>query len=116
MPYVVRRLEKDAFPAIGRKPLAKIEPQGLVAMVKAIEKRDAQGFEKRAYQITVQIFLYAVAHGLVALNPATDVKLEGLFTMPKSTNYARLSARELPELKLKTEAYPGLAVTRSRSS
>lgn len=110
--YVARRLENDVFPIIGKKLLSEIEAQDVVFMTKLIEKRGALDLAKRAYQTTGQIFRYAVAHGLIKRNPTADVKPADILASSKPTNYARLSARELPRLQQKIEAYQGSAITR----
>ena len=110
--YVARRLENDVFPIIGKKLLPEIEAQDVVFMTKLIEKRGALDLAKRAYQTTGQIFRYAVAHGLIKRNPTADVKPADILASSKPTNYARLSARELPRLQQKIEAYQGSAITR----
>jgi len=110
--YVWRRLEADVFPAIGMRPVAEIEAPELVRMVKAIEARGALDIAKRALQTCGQIFRYAIAHGLAARNPAADIRPGDVIKARKKQNYARLDARELPELLRKIEVYPGAATTR----
>ncbi len=110
--YVTRRLEQDVFPAIGKKPISDIQSPDLVLMVKAIEKRGALDIAKRAYQTTGQIFRYGVAHGLIVRNPASDVKPSDILSSRKIQNYARISAKELPELQRHIEGYAGSPVTR----
>lgn len=110
--YVWRRLEADVFPAIGARPIDAVEAPELVAMVKAIAARGALDIAKRALQTTSQVFRYAIAHGLATRNPATDIKPSDILPARKKTNYARLSAKELPELLRHMEGYQGSAVTR----
>lgn len=110
--YVKRRLEADVFPAIGLRPVSEIQAPELVAMLKAIEKRGALDIAKRAHQTTGQIFRYAIAHGLAQRNPAADIKPSDILSSSKKSNYARIDAKELPELLRKTEAYQGTPVTR----
>ena len=110
--YVLRRLEADVFPAIGKRPVSEIKAPELVKMVKAIEKRGALDISKRAYQTTGQVFRYAIAHGLAERNPASDVKPSDVLASRKKTNYARIDAKELPELLRKIEGYQGTPATR----
>jgi len=109
---VLRRLKADVFPAIGLKPVSDVLAPDLVAMVKGISKRGALDIAKRALQTSGQVFRYAVAHGLAKRNPATDIKPGDVIAPRKATNYARIDAKELPELMRHIEAYPGAAVTR----
>lgn len=110
--YVIRRLEADVFPAIGKRPIAEIQAPELVAMMKAIEKRGALDIAKRCYQMAGQVFRYAIAHGLAQRNPASDVKPSDVLISRRKENYARIDAKELPELLRKIEGYQGTPTTR----
>jgi integrase len=110
--YVLRRLEADVFPVLGRKPIGEITAPQLLAMAKKIESRGALDIAKRALQTCGQVLRYAVAHGIIERNPAADVKPGDALKPRKKTNYARLDARELPELLRKIEAYDGTPYTR----
>jgi integrase len=67
---------------------------------------------KRAYQTAGQVLRYAVAHGLASRNPAADVKPGDALKPTRKDNYARLDAKEVPELLRRIEAYDGSAYTR----
>lgn len=109
---VIRRLEADVFPAIGKRPIAEIQAPELVAMMKAIEKRGALDIAKRCYQMTGQVFRYAIAHGLAQRNPASDVKPGDVLASRRKENYARIDSKELPDLLRKIEGYQGTPATR----
>lgn len=110
--YVIRRLEADVFPAIGSRPLASITAPQLLAMAKGIEARGALDIAKRALQTCGQIMRYAVAHGVIERNPAADVRPSDALKPRQKENYARLDAKDVPELLRKIEAYQGSAYTR----
>ncbi len=110
--YVIRRLESDVFPVIGSRPIAEIQAPELVKMMKAIQRRGALDIAKRCYQMTGQVFRYAVAHGIAERNPASDIKPGDILPSRRQTNYARVDARELPALLRAIEAYQGTPVTR----
>ena len=110
--YVLRRLEADVFPAFGGRPMASVSAPALLAMAKAIEARGAVDIAKRSLQTCGQIMRYAVAHGLIERNPAADVKPSDALKPHKKTNYARLDAKEMPDLLRKIEAYQGTPQTR----
>ena len=110
--YVIRRLEADVFPAIGKRPIAAIEAPELVAIAKTIERRGAVDIAKRALQTTSQVFRYAVAHGKATRNPAADIKPADVLRARVKANYARLDATEFPALLRKIEAYQGTPTTR----
>ncbi len=110
--YVIRRLEADVFPAIGSRPIASVTAPQLLAMAKGIEARGAVDIAKRSLQTCGQILRYAIAHGLIERNPAADVKPSDALKPRKKENYARLDAKEMPELLRKIEAYQGSSYTR----
>lgn len=110
--YVLRRLEADVFPALGARPLASVTAPQLLAMAKGIEARGAIDIAKRSLQTCGQIMRYAVAHGLIERNPAADVKPSDALKPHTKENYARLDAKEMPELLRKIEAYQGSPYTR----
>jgi integrase len=110
--YVMRRLEADVFPALGRKPITDITAPQLLAMAKAIESRGALDIAKRALQTCGQVLRYAVAHGILERNPAADVKPGDALKARRKTNYAHLDGKEVPTLLRKIDAYQGTPQTR----
>jgi integrase len=110
--YVLRRLEADVFPEIGHRPLGELKAQDFVRVVKKIEARGALDIAKRALQTCGQVARYAVAHGLLERNPVADVKPGDVLKGRRKENYARVDARELPELLRKMHAYDGSPYTR----
>lgn len=110
--YVIRRLETDVFPAMGSRPIASVTAPHLMAMALGIEARGAVDIAKRLLQTCGQVMRYAIAHGLIERNPAADVKPSDVLKPRKKENYARLDAKEMPELLRKIEAYQGSSYTR----
>jgi hypothetical protein len=76
----------------------------LMAMVKTIAARGALDIAKRALQTSSPVCRHAIAHGLAQRNPATDIKPADILASRKAGNYARLDAKELPELFRHLEA------------
>lgn len=111
--YVWRRLEADVFPAIGSRPIADIEVPELVLMMKKIEERGALDIAKRALQTCSQIFRYAIAHGVAKRNPAAEIRPSDVLASRKKEHYARVDAKELPQLLRKIEVYNGSTITRT---
>ena len=109
---VQRRLEADVFPVLGNRPVSKIEAPELVKIAKAIEKRGAVDIAKRALETVGQIFRYAIANGYAQRNPASDIRPSDVLKPSTTVNYARIDAKELPELLKKIEVYQGAQVTR----
>ena len=110
--YVKRRMEADILPVLGPRPIAGIEAPEVVAMVIAIEERGAGVIARRALQTTAQIFRYGIAHGYTKRNPASEFRASDILKPIRATNYARIEARELPDLLRRIEIYQGTHVTR----
>jgi integrase len=110
--YVKRRMEADILPGLGARPIAEIEVPEIVAMVMAIENRGAGVIARRALQTTAQIFRYGIAHGYAKRNPASEFRAGDILKPIRETNYARIEAKELPDLLRRTEIYQGTHVTR----
>ncbi|WP_433966550.1 tyrosine-type recombinase/integrase [Tunturiibacter gelidiferens] len=110
--YVKRRLEADILPVLGSRPIAKIQAPEIVAMVMAIEARGAGVIARRALQTTAQIFRHARVRGYADRNPASEFRPSDILKPVRETNYARIEARELPDLLRRIEIYQGTHVTR----
>lgn len=109
---VKRRMDADILPCLGARPIAAIEAPELVAMTKAIEKRGARDIAKRALETTGQVFRFAIAHGYATRNPASEIRPSDILKSTRKVNYARVDARELPDLLRSIEVYQGTHVTR----
>jgi integrase len=107
-----RRLASNILPILGSLQTAEIEATDVVAMVRAVEARGARDVAKRALETTGQIFRYAIAHGYAKRNPATDIRPRDILKASQKENYARIDAKELPDLLRKIEVYQGTHVTR----
>jgi integrase len=107
-----RRLAANILPGLGALQTAEIEAPDVVAMVRAVEARGARDVAKRALETTGQIFRYAIAHGYAKRNPATEIRPRDILKASKKENYARIDAKELPELLRRIEVYQGTHVTR----
>lgn len=71
---VLRRLEMDIFPILGKRPIANIEPMDMLDAIREIEKRGALDVSKRIAQVCGQIFRFGIATGRVKRNPVPDIK------------------------------------------
>ena len=111
--YVLRRLEADVFPAIGKKPISTVRPRDVIAVARAIEQRGALDIAKRALETIGQVFRYGIQTERLEINPSAN--LSGVVKARAKTNYARLSEKELPELMGKIANYSrdgGAQITR----
>lgn len=110
--YVLQRLKSDVFPAFGHKFIDAVTAADIRQLMLAVEGRGARDVAKRAHETTGQIFRYAIAHGIASRNPAADFKPRDILAKAKEENFARVGAKELPDLLLKMESYDGDALTR----
>ena len=105
--YVKRRLAADVLPMIGDRPIGEITARDLVAIAEKVQERDALELARRSIQYCGQVFRWAVARDLVERNPAADVKPRDVLKPRDRRNYARLPAKDVPELLRKIEGYSG---------
>lgn len=91
---LLKRLEKDVFPAIGDAPIKQLTPKMLLDMAKGIQERGANELAKRVIQMSRHIFQYAIITGRADKNIAEDLK--GLIKPKPKTHFASLDLKELP--------------------
>lgn len=70
---VITSLERDIFPAIGRRTLASVDAPTIIKTLRAVEDRGAIETAKRLRQRISAIFAMQVAEGVVATDPAASV-------------------------------------------
>jgi len=103
---LVRLVEKDLFPSLGRYAIAEITPPQLLKTLRKIEDRGAHETAHRAKQYAGQIFRYAVASGRAERDPSTDLK--GALTVPTSTHFAAITdPKQVGELLVAIDDYQG---------
>jgi integrase len=107
---VIRRLERDVFPWIGNKPIAKLAAPDVLAALRRIEKRGALETSHRACQNCGQVFRYAVATGRAQADVTRD--LRGSLTPWKPQHYATLTdPNEVGGLLRTIDGFTGSPVT-----
>lgn len=102
---VLTRLENDAFPLLGSRPINQIKAPELLVTVQKIEKRGAVDLSHRVLQTCGQIFRYAIATGRTDRDISAD--LRGALTVRKKVNHANLKEDQLPEFLKRLEIYQG---------
>lgn len=93
---VKRRLARNLFPALGRRPIAEIDGPELLAAVRKIEERGAYDLAHRVMQVCGQVFRYGIATGRCKRDVAAD--LRGALTPHKQKHQAAVRPEELPAL------------------
>lgn len=91
---VMRRLDIDVFPYIGKRPIAEITPPELLDVLR-IEKRGALDVTTRVKQISGQVFRYGIAIGKCERDPSSDLK--GTLKVGKVNHFSTLDIKEVPE-------------------
>ncbi|MFT3818336.1 MAG: integrase arm-type DNA-binding domain-containing protein [Rubrivivax sp.] len=109
---VLARLVTDVFPYIGRRQVASITPAELLDVLRRIEARGVIETAHRAHESCSQVFRYAVGKGLVASDPARDLK--GLLRKPQVRHFPAITKPErLAELLHACDGYAGTPVVRA---
>lgn len=109
---VLRRLEVNTFPAIGRRPISEIDAPELLAAVRPMEERGAHDLAHRVLQVCGQVFRYGIATGRCTRNLAAD--LRGALTPHKKKHQAAVRPEELPELLRAISGYEALGDKQTR--
>jgi len=71
---IVRRLEKDVFPWLGKRPITEINAPEILAVLQRIENRGAIETAHRTHQNIGQIFRYAIASGYAENDPSPHLR------------------------------------------
>ena len=71
---IIYRLEKDAFPWLGKRPIREITAPEILTMLRRTEKRGALDTAHRVHQNCGQIFRHAVATGRAERDPCGDLR------------------------------------------
>ena len=108
---IIRRLERDIFPWIGKQPIASITAPELLSALRRIESRGAIETAHRAHQNCGQIFRYAIATGRAERDPSPD--LRGALPSVKQTHHAAITdPKGIGGLLRAIDSYQGYFVTK----
>ncbi|PLX39934.1 MAG: integrase [Deltaproteobacteria bacterium] len=107
---VVRRMERDIFPAIGKVPINDLSSSAVLKAVQRIKSRGALETARRQLQVCGQVFDYAVATDRAEKNPA--IHLRGTLTPVKVSHHASITdPKAIGALLRAIEGYDGSLVT-----
>lgn len=93
---MLRRLESNVFPFLGKTPISEIRVQDLLVCAQKMENRKAHDLTYRVISVIRRIMSYAVITGRVEFNCSTDLK--GALTKYKKGHFASITIEELPGL------------------
>jgi integrase len=103
---IIRRLERDIFPWIGKHPIKTLKPAHLLACLKRIEARGNLETARRAYQNICQVFRFAIATRRGAHDPCAA--LQGALLPTKEKRLASITdPLQFGELLRAIDAYSG---------
>ncbi|MEO3715812.1 tyrosine-type recombinase/integrase [Roseateles flavus] len=109
------RLEQDAFPWIGRCPIAEIEAPELLQALRRVEARGAIETAHRIKDACGQVFRYGIAIGACSRNPAADLR-DALQPVQTSHHAAIVDPVQVGKLLRDMQDYQGNAATRAALS
>lgn len=93
---VLRRLERNIFRKLGRRPISQIDAPELLLAIQPIEQRGAHDLAHRVLQVCGQVFRYGIATGRCSRNLAAD--LRGALTPHRKKHQAAVRPVDFPDL------------------
>jgi len=104
-------LEKFAYPHIGARPIADIEPPEMLAVLQRVEQRSLFETATRLRSLSSRLFLYAISTGRAKHDPSGA--LRGALTTPQVTHRAAiLTPRGVGALMRAIDGYEGQVETK----
>jgi integrase len=108
---VIRRLERDIFPWMGKSPISEIKPRELLSVLRRIESRGAIETAHRLQQTCGQVFRYAVVTGRADRDPTND--LRGALQPVRKRHYASITEpTAIADLLKSISDYQGSFITK----
>ncbi|MDR3478576.1 MAG: integrase arm-type DNA-binding domain-containing protein [Gammaproteobacteria bacterium] len=108
---IIRRLEKDVFPWIGKRPITEISAPEILSVLQRIENRGAIETAHRTHQNFGQIFRYAIAAGYAENDPSPH--LRGALKPVQQRHHASITdPKAIGDLLRAINSYEGFFVTK----
>jgi integrase len=105
---VRRRLERDIYPYIGRRPVASITSPEVLQVLRKIEARSPET-AKRARENCGQVFRYAISAGYATADPTAALK-DALAPVTREHFAALLDPKDIGAFLRSVDAFKGTAV------
>ena len=109
---IVRRFERDIFPWIGKRPVADITPQEMLAVLQRIQARGAIETAHRARWDCSQVFRRAMETGRAEKDPTQSFSSAALETPTTRSHAAITDPAAFGQLLRAIDAYKGGPVVR----
>lgn len=103
---IVRRLESDIFPTVGKLDIAEITPRQMLDALRKIEARGSIEMARRIKNHCSEIFRYAIPDGRCDTDPCRDLGPAMMKPAPVK-HRSRISVKELPDFYVKLNADGG---------
>lgn len=107
---VLKSLEDNLFPAIGKRNIADLKTRDLLAPIKVVELSGRLEVASRLQQRTTAIMRYAVQSGLLDYNPAQE--MVGAVASSNRQHRPALELKRITELLQRIDNYTGRPLTR----
>jgi integrase len=108
---IIRRLEKDVFPFVGKRPITEISAPEILTVLQRIENRGAIETAHRTHQNFGQIFRYAIAAGYATDDPSPH--LRGALKPVQQRHHASITdPKAIGDLLRAINSYEGFFVTK----
>lgn len=108
---VLRSLERDVFPVIGKEPLKSIDAPMLLDMLRKVERRGSIETARRIRQRISMVFSYAISSGIARDDPAAIIE-NAMARKPKAGRQPAVTdLAELRTLLDKSETCGAFALT-----
>ena len=108
---IIKRLENDAFPWLGDRPIADITPPELLKVLRRLEERGAVESAHRMRSYCGQIFRYAIATGRTERDVSADLR-GALPPTVKEHRAAITDPKAAAELLRAIDSYQGFFITK----
>ncbi len=110
---IIRRLEVDAFPVIGHRPIAGLGAADLIRVIERIEQRGSVDIARRVHNYIGRVFRYAVGRGLTTRDPSRDIELKDILPPANVRHHASVTdPKEVGGLLRAIEGFTGALGTR----
>ena len=109
---VIKSLEKDAFPNLGKLSIDSITSQEILSNCKAIANRGAYDVAQRVLQRISKVFAYAIQMGFCENNPADGLMEYLPKPERKPRHYPALTPAQMPGFLNALENYDGYLLTK----
>ncbi|WP_447885528.1 tyrosine-type recombinase/integrase [Serratia fonticola] len=107
---VLKSLEDNLFPAIGKRNIVELKTRDLLAPIKVVEQSGRLEVAARLQQRSTAIMRYAVQSGLIDYNPAQE--MAGAVASSNRQHRPALELKRTPELLQRIDSYTGRPLTR----